>query len=227
MSSVQSLPLPLHAGGDAAASAGVLEATPAFHVVLGADGSVAIERSHDEDAGAAVPEVPSTQSGEPTLPATLESPLPALHTVRPSMRGESAPARQLRWSFAGGALAATVALVAGHQLFERWSEAATASRLATSTAAEARAVAPPATAGPPSTAIAETPAPPPLPSVAIALPIDPPAAGRPVRAGRSVSARDVAVPLSAPPAPQPRVGPCTAAVAALALCDPAQGQERP
>jgi hypothetical protein len=223
MSSVQSLPL--HAGGDAAASAGVLEATPAFHVVLGADGSVAIERSHDEDAGAAVPEMASTQSGEPALPATLESSLPALHTARPSMRGESAPARQLRWSFAGGALVATVALVAGHQLFERWSEAATASRLATSAAPEARAVPLPATAGPPSTAIAETPAPQPMPPVAIALPIDPPAAGRPARAGRSVSERDVAPPPA--PAPQPGVGPCTAAVAALALCDPAQIQERP
>src|SRR5437870_112264 len=152
MSSVQ--PFPLYAGGDAAASAGALEATTAFHVVLGADGSVAIERSHD-----AVP----VAASEPALPA-VEAPLPALNLVRPSMRGDSAPARQLRWSFAGGALAATVALVAGYLLFERWSEAATASRFVTSTGAGPNAVTAPSNASPASTAILATPAPPP-PSV--------------------------------------------------------------
>jgi len=219
MSSVQQLSL--HAGGGAAVSDAALDATTAFHVVLAADGSVAIERSHDEE-GPAAPEIASRPASGPALSATLESPLPALHGARPSMRGESAPSRQLRWSFAGGALAATVALVTGYQLFERWSEAATASRLVTNAAAEAPAP-PRAPAGPPAAVIVEAPASPSPPPVAITLPAEPPAAGRPVRAGLSAVPRDVS-----PPALPPGVaGPCTAAVAALGLCTLAPIQERP
>ena len=135
MSSVQ--PLPLHAGGDAAAGMGALDAPPAFHVVLGADGSVAIERSHDDPHLAVVPDTQALVSepappvlAEPALPPVLAQPaLPPVFPVAPRpVHHEVVPARQLRWSFAVGALVATVVIVGGHQLFEGWSEAAHAPR---------------------------------------------------------------------------------------------------
>src|SRR5206468_12668614 len=100
----------------------------------------------------------------------------------------------------------------------------TASRFVTSTGADPHAVTAPSNASAAATAIVATPAPAlPSPSVANELPADLPAAGRAARVARSGPARDAAP----PPLPQPRVGPCTAAVAALGLCNPVPLQGGP
>jgi len=231
MSSVQSPPLKAIAADDPHADDDALKMPSGFNVMLGQDGRVVIERSYDEMPAPAAAAAPL----EPALPHHTQNAVPALHS--PS-RPANAPARQLRWSFLGGALAATLSIFVGYQLHDRWSEAAKAPWPDLAVGAEAvqrpevaAAVTPAAPV--PSAAVAIAPpqqAPAPLKAeqAEAVLAADPPAAAavpRP-KAPQPALPRQP-LPYTAPaasptPAPRPVQGPCTAAVAALGLCTPVQ-----
>jgi hypothetical protein len=207
---------------DAAVSASELAAPSGFHVVLGADGSVAIEVSPDEpivqpaaDQGFA----PITSSGS-ALQTIAEPEQPAALVPRtPPTVLASAPKRQLGWSFVAGALVASALLVTGYQLHELWSDA----KQHWGPVAAGAEGSPPAAPDPHPRPSAK---PEPEPAVAqpaaladntpILVDLPPTAAGRPPPSTAPPRYRAA----EHPPAPLP--GPCAAPVAALGLCTPDQ-----
>ena len=226
-------PWPAHTN-DAAVSASDLAAPSGFHVVLGADGSVAIEVSPDEPIAQSAADqgfAPLTSSGSALQTiAEPEQPVALVPRTPPTVHA-SASKRQLGWSFVGGALVASALLVTGYQLHELWSDAK--QHWGPVVGTEGYHPAPAAgivkDAAPVSVAL---PDPPPKPSAepepAVAQPaalagnaqllvdLPPMAAGRPPPS--TAPPRYRATPN--PPAPLP--GPCAPPVAALGLCTPNQ-----
>ena len=226
-------PWPAHTD-DAAVSASDLAAPSGFHVVLGADGSVAIEVSPDEPIAQSAADqgfAPMTSSGS-ALQTIAEPEQPAALVPRtPPTVHASASKRQLGWSFAGGALVATALLVTAYQVHERWSAATQrwGPIAGTEGSSPARAAGVVRDAAPVSVAPPDLPPRPNAePAPAVAQPaalagnahilVEPPptAAGRPPPS--TAPPRYRATPN--PPAPLP--GPCAPPVAALGLCTPNQ-----
>jgi hypothetical protein len=210
------------------------DAPSPFHVVLGADGSVAIERAADVETAAAA--LPAEWHAAEKRVSTEPMPRPP--------RLALAPTRQLTWSFVGGAVAATLLLATAYQVHRWWGDSAPAWSLGGAPPAGAPHAAGMVSEGPiPGVRMADMPANLPPPAAGVAEP--PP---RPTEAAARLSRRGTAAPAApaaagttpaaavptavtgvtglsraAPTHPAPLPGPCTPAVAALSLCTPSGG----